>query len=94
LENNNYGQKRWWIGDLEYENRKLCLNFKLNMIVDDEKWWKEATPATNESYHPWKDNNASNFLKNVAKIKDTDNCSISFQVDNGKAFCFGKIIEE
>jgi hypothetical protein len=34
------------------------------------------------------------FKKNVAKIKDTNNCSISFQVDNGKASCFGKIIEE
>jgi hypothetical protein len=49
---------------------------------------ERSNPATNEPYRPWKDNNASKFWKNMIKIKDIFNCSISFQIGNGKSILF------
>jgi hypothetical protein len=58
------------------------------MWLTQEKWWKEATMKVNEAYRPWEDYCASRFWQNIAKVKTVFNCSISFQLGNGKKILF------
>jgi hypothetical protein len=75
------------IRNLKKMNLSLITKWTWRWFKNDS-WWKEATPSTSEVYRSWEDLNASRFWRNVAKVKDVFNNSISFDIENGKITLF------